>query len=56
MSIEGRRIALQARHEELDKRIENLLTHPYHSNAEVADLKKQKLAIKDEMVRISEEA
>lgn len=56
MSIEGRRSALEARHAEIDKRIEDMIAQPYYSDLEVADLKKQKLALKDELARIAEPA
>lgn len=56
MSIEGRRSALEARHADLDKRIEDMIARPYYSDLEVAELKKQKLALKDELTRLAEPA
>lgn len=53
MSIEGRKEALEARHAKLEATIEKMVVRPYYSDLEMAELKKQKLAIKDELEALS---
>lgn len=53
MSTEKRVQALQDKHAEIEAEIENLHTAPAQVN--VTDLKKAKLAIKDEISRLQEE-
>lgn len=56
MSIEGRKISLQAKHAELERRIDEMMSRPSCSDLDLADLKKEKLAIKDELVQIEKAA
>lgn len=55
MSIEGRKESLKAKHETIENRIDELTAHPSVSDLEVAGLKKQKLAIKDELAQLEKE-
>lgn len=52
MSIEGRKTALEAKHTELERKIDTLSAHPSTSDLDLVELKKEKLAIKDEISRI----
>ena len=52
MSIEGRKTALEAKHTELERKIDALSAHPSTSDLDLVELKKEKLAIKDELSRI----
>ena len=52
MSIEGRKLSLQAKHTDLERRIEEMMSRPSCSDLDLADLKKEKLAIKDELVKL----
>jgi len=49
MSIEGRIRKLQQSHEELDRQIADLEAHPGAETLEIVQLKKRKLAIKEEL-------
>ncbi len=51
MSLQDRIEALRQRHEELESALDNATGH-YTDDAEVHDLKKQKLAIKDEIAQL----
>jgi hypothetical protein len=51
MTTEGHLEALVRRHRELDRRIEDELTHPSHDDLYIAALKRKKLEIKDEMAK-----
>lgn len=52
MTTEGHMEALVRRHRELDRRIENELTHPSHDDLYIAALKRKKLEIKDELAKL----
>lgn len=52
MSIEGRKTSLQAKHADLERRIDEMMSRPSCSDLDLADLKKEKLAIKDELVKL----
>ena len=52
MAIEARLEKLHERHEKLELKISEELTHPAHDDLEIHDLKRQKLRIKDEMEKL----
>lgn len=54
MSIEGRKESLHAKHADLDKRLTALMNQPSASDLAIADLKKEKLAVKDELTRLEQ--
>ena len=51
MTTEGHMEALARRHRELDRRIEDELTHPSHDDLYIAAMKRKKLEIKDELAK-----
>jgi hypothetical protein len=51
MTTEGHLEALVRRHRELDRKIEDEMTHPSHDDLFIAALKRKKLEIKDEMAK-----
>jgi hypothetical protein len=51
MTTEGHMEALVRRHRELDRKIEDELTHPSHDELYVAALKRKKLEIKDALTK-----
>lgn len=53
MSIQARLEALKDRHHELESKLHSEETRPAPDIETVAALKRQKLAIKDEMLRLS---
>lgn len=53
MSAEGRIDSLRQKHQDLDRRIQKLATLPGSDDLEIAALKKQKLALKDEMTAMT---
>ena len=52
MTTEGHIEALARRHREIDRKIENELTHPSHDDLYIAALKRKKLEIKDELKKL----
>jgi len=52
MTTEGHMEALARRHRELDRKIENEMTHPSHDDLFIAALKRKKLEIKDELAKL----
>jgi len=52
MNADNRKDALKTRHAELEERIHQEMNHPHPDEALVADLKKQKLKIKDEIAEV----
>ena len=52
MSTNGRIASLNRKHEELDADIEREVSAPSSDQIAISDLKKRKLAIKDEIVRL----
>ncbi|RXF75336.1 YdcH family protein [Hansschlegelia zhihuaiae] len=52
MSIESHISELEKKHRALEKEIETELMHPNSDDAKVSTLKRKKLKIKDEMVRL----
>lgn len=54
MSLESRIDALQKEHDRLDGVIARELLHPSADDLELAHLKREKLRLKDEIVRITQ--
>jgi hypothetical protein len=52
MSVESHLAELERRHEALKRKILEVQSHPGFDDIEVAALKKRKLQIKDEIVRL----
>lgn len=52
MTTEGHAAALTRRHEELDRKIAEETAHPSHDALLVAALKRKKLELKDELVKM----
>lgn len=52
MTTEGHIEALARRHRELDRKIEDEMTHPSHDDLYIAGLKRKKLEIKDELAKL----
>ncbi|MCF8481574.1 MAG: DUF465 domain-containing protein [Rhodospirillum sp.] len=52
MGQDARKDALQFRHAELEDRLDNEITHPSRDTAAIAEIKRQKLRIKDEIARM----
>ena len=52
MTTEGHMEALARRHRELDRKIEDELTHPSHDDLYIGALKRKKLEIKDELAKL----
>ncbi len=55
MSLENHLAALEQRHEALDKEIEKALLYPAIDELKLAELKRRKLLIKDEIVKLRSE-
>lgn len=56
MTTEGHIAALERRHRELERQIDDELTHLSHDDMIVAALKRKKLEIKDELRRLQSQA
>ncbi len=56
MAVESHVAELERRHQALEKAIEDALNHPGTDNLELADLKKRKLHLKDEISRLKDES
>jgi hypothetical protein len=54
MAMESHLAELERRHLALEKEIEDALHHPGTDNLELADLKKRKLQLKDEISRLKD--
>ena len=52
MTTEGHIAALERRHRELDRQIEEEMSHLSHDDLLIAALKRKKLEIKDELARM----
>ncbi|MBK1624366.1 YdcH family protein [Afifella marina] len=52
MPLEARLAELERRHEALEKEIEAAMAHPASDDLEVAELKRRKLQLKDEIARL----
>ena len=49
MSLDSRIQELQRKHDELDKEIEEAFTHPSVDDLHIADMKRRKLQMRDEI-------
>ena len=56
MTTEGHIAALERRHRELERQIEDEMAHLSHDDMIVAALKRKKLEIKDELKKLSAHA
>ena len=52
MSVQAHLGELAAKHRALEAELEDVLSHPASSDAEIAELKRKKLRIKDEMSKL----
>jgi hypothetical protein len=52
MSIESHLAQLERRHADLEKKLDEATKHPSTDTLEVADLKRRKLLLKDEITRL----
>ncbi|MEP3049115.1 MAG: DUF465 domain-containing protein [Roseibium sp.] len=52
MSMQSHLAELQRRHAEMERKIEDALLHPSTDSLKLANMKRQKLKIKDEIERI----
>lgn len=55
MSLESHLAELHRKHGEIEREIDEALTHPSATDLEIAELKRRKLAIKDEIYKIRAE-
>ena len=55
MAIESHLAELEKRHQALEQEISEALTHPSTDNLRVVELKRRKLHVKDEIVRLKQE-
>jgi hypothetical protein len=56
MTTEGHIAALERRHRELDRQIEDEMGHLSHDDLTIAALKRKKLEIKDELKKLNSHA
>ena len=56
MTTEGHIAALERRHRELDRKIEDEMSHLSHDDMAIAALKRKKLEIKDELAKLQQSA
>ena len=52
MAIESHLAELEKRHQALEQEIDDALTHPSADDLQIAELKRKKLHVKDEIERI----
>ena len=52
MSLQAHLSELAAKHKALEEELAEAMAHPASSDAEIAELKRKKLKIKDEMTRL----
>ena len=55
MAIEAHLTELERRHEALKHEIDEALAHPSTDDLQIAELKRRKLQVKDEITRLREE-
>ena len=55
MAIESHLAELEKRHQTLQQEIEEALTHPSMDNLQIAELKRKKLHVKDEIARLRQD-
>lgn len=53
MSVQAHLGELAAKHKALEAELEDVMSHPASSDAEIAELKRRKLRIKDEMSKLA---
>jgi len=56
MAIESHLAELEKRHQALEQEISEALTHPATDGLRVAELKRRKLHVKDEIARLRQDA
>lgn len=56
MTTEGHIAALERRHREIERQIEDEMSHLAHDDLAIAALKRKKLEIKDELTKLSAHA
>lgn len=56
MAIESHLAELEKRHQALEQEILEALTHPSTDDLQIAELKRKKLLVKDEIARIRQSA
>ncbi len=56
MAIESHLAELEKRHQALEDEITEALTHPSTDDLRIAELKRKKLQVKDEIARLKQEA
>jgi len=56
MSIQTHLAELERRHQALEQEIYEAQTHPATDDLKIAELKRRKLQVKDEIVRLQQEA
>ncbi len=52
MSLQSRLSELERRHDVLEQQLTDALNHPSTDDSTIADLKRRKLVLKDEIVRL----
>jgi hypothetical protein len=55
MALDAHIVELSEKHRALDRKIEEELAHPTADDLKIADLKRQKLRLKEEMERLRHE-
>jgi hypothetical protein len=55
MAIEAHLAELEKRHQALEQEINEALAHPSADDLEIAELKRKKLQVKDEIARLKQE-
>jgi hypothetical protein len=56
MAIESQLAELEQRHQALEQEIAEALTHPSVDDLQIAELKRKKLHVKDEIARLRQDA
>lgn len=56
MAIEAHLVELEKRHQALDVEISEALAHPATDDLKIAELKRRKLHVKDEIARLKQDA
>ncbi|GGF04486.1 DUF465 domain-containing protein [Stappia taiwanensis] len=52
MSLQSHLVELQKRHSDLERKLEEAMRHPSMDSLAIADLKRRKLQLKDEITRL----
>jgi hypothetical protein len=56
MAVESHLVELEKRHQALEQEIADALTHPSIDDLHIAELKRKKLNVKDEIARLRQDA